>query len=180
MGLMDKFLGYMKLGDDEDDGYYDDEYDDYDEAPVEKKPKIKSIQKADSYEEEERPRKALQKVTPMRPAPRRSGVPGMNVQVIKPTSVEDAREITETLLENRTVVLNKGLTLILHRELSISRLGPVTQSTVICRRFRILFLLLPLQALIFPAILRKLSAAHSMSGMSDATSAKTAQHRIYS
>ena len=80
MGLMDKFLGYMKLGDDEDDGYYDDEYDDYDEAPVEKKPKIKSIQKADSYEEEERPRKALQKVTPMRPAPRRSGVPGMNVQ----------------------------------------------------------------------------------------------------
>ena len=34
MGLMDKFLGYMKLGDDEDDGYYDDEYDDYDEAPV--------------------------------------------------------------------------------------------------------------------------------------------------
>ena len=52
MGLMDKFLGYMKLGDDEDDGYYDDEYDDYDEAPVEKKPKIKSIQKADSYEEE--------------------------------------------------------------------------------------------------------------------------------
>ena len=90
MGLMDKFLGYMKLGDDEDDGYYDDEYDDYDEAPVEKKPKIKSIQKADSYEEEERPRKALQKVTPMRPAPRRSGVPGMNVQVIKPTSVEDA------------------------------------------------------------------------------------------
>ena len=130
MGLMDKFLGYMKLGDDEDDGYYDDdkkyeeydyddeeyeeyddeeyydEYDDYDEVPVEKKPKIKSIQKADSYEEEERPRKALQKVTPMRPAPRRSGVPGMNVQVIKPTSVEDAREITETLLENRTVVLN--------------------------------------------------------------------------
>lgn len=106
MGLMDKILGYMKLGDDEDDGYYDDEYDDYDEAPVEKKPKIKSIQKADSYEEEERPRKALQKVTPMRPAPRRSGVPGMNVQVIKPTSVEDAREITETLLENRTVVLN--------------------------------------------------------------------------
>ena len=55
MGLMDKFLGYMKLGDDEDDGYYDDEYDDYDEAPVEKKPKIKRIQKAGCYEEEERP-----------------------------------------------------------------------------------------------------------------------------
>lgn len=30
----------------------------------------------------------------------------MEVCVIKPTSVEDAREITETLLANRTVVLN--------------------------------------------------------------------------
>ena len=30
----------------------------------------------------------------------------MEVCVIKPTSVEDAREITETLLNNRTVVLN--------------------------------------------------------------------------
>ena len=30
----------------------------------------------------------------------------MGVCVIKPTSVEDAREITETLLSNRTVILN--------------------------------------------------------------------------
>lgn len=30
----------------------------------------------------------------------------MEVCVIKPNSVEDAREITETLLNNRTVVLN--------------------------------------------------------------------------
>ena len=30
----------------------------------------------------------------------------MEVCVIKPTSVDDAREITETLLANRTVVLN--------------------------------------------------------------------------
>ena len=36
----------------------------------------------------------------------------MEVCVIKPTSVEDAREITETLLQNRTVVLNvEGLDL---------------------------------------------------------------------
>lgn len=36
----------------------------------------------------------------------------MEVCVIKPTSVEDAREITETLLANRTVVLNlEGLDL---------------------------------------------------------------------
>ncbi len=30
----------------------------------------------------------------------------MEVCVIKPTTIEDAREITETLLANRTVVLN--------------------------------------------------------------------------
>ena len=42
-----------------------------------------------------------------------------------------------------------------------------------------IFIITP-ASVIFPAILRKLSAAHRMSGMSDATSAKTAQHRIYS
>lgn len=36
----------------------------------------------------------------------------MEVCVIKPTSIEDAREVTETLLMNRTVVLNvEGLDL---------------------------------------------------------------------
>lgn len=107
MSVMDKFLNYMKLND-EDDGYYDDDDDYYDEedAPVEKKPKIRNISKADSYEEDERPRKQTPKVTPMRPAPKKVAMNGMEVCVIKPTSVEDAREITETLLSNRTVVLN--------------------------------------------------------------------------
>lgn len=107
MGVMDKFLNYMKLNDEDDGGYYDDDYyDDEDDAPVEKKPKIKSISKADPYDEEERARKPAPKVTPMRPASRKVGMGGMEVCVIKPTSVEDAREITETLLSNRTVVLN--------------------------------------------------------------------------
>lgn len=113
MSVMDKFLNYMKLNDEDDDGYYDDDYyDDDDDAPVEKKPKIKSISKADSYDDEERVRKASPKVTPMRPAAKKVGMGGMEVCVIKPTSVEDAREITETLLSNRTVVLNmEGLDL---------------------------------------------------------------------
>lgn len=106
MSVMDKFLNYMKLND-EDDGYYDDDYyDDADDAPVEKKSKIKNIAKSDSYEEDERPKKSSPKVTPMRPTAKKVGVAGMEVCVIKPTSVEDAREITETLLSNRTVVLN--------------------------------------------------------------------------
>lgn len=106
MGVMDKFLNYMKLND-EDDGYYDDDYyDDESDAPVEKKSKIKSISKADSYDDEDRPKKTTPKVTPMRPTAKKANVGGMEVCVIKPTSVEDAREITETLLSNRTVVLN--------------------------------------------------------------------------
>ena len=43
MGVMDKFLNYMKLNDEEDDGYYDDDYYDDDEpAPAEKKSKVKN------------------------------------------------------------------------------------------------------------------------------------------
>lgn len=47
----------------------------------------------------------MPKITPMKQS-RKVGVGGMEVCVIKPTSVEDGREITETLLANRTVVLN--------------------------------------------------------------------------
>ncbi len=42
----------------------------------------------------------------MKPSSRKMNAGGMEVCVIKPTSVEDGREITETLLANRTVVLN--------------------------------------------------------------------------
>ena len=108
MGVMDRFLGYMRLNDDEDDGYDYDDYYDEEEQPAEKKSKIKSI-KADSYEDDEpRPaKKNADKVTPMpkTSSRTRSGF-GMEVRVIKPTTVEDAREIPETLLANRTVVLN--------------------------------------------------------------------------
>ncbi len=58
-----------------------------------------------SMEEEKTARKSTPKVTPMRQTKKMPGT-GMEVCVIKPTTVEDAREITETLLANRTVVLN--------------------------------------------------------------------------
>lgn len=103
MGVMDKFLNYMKLTEDEDD-YYDDDY--YDE-PEEKPRKSISLKEAAPKEEpEEKPKKTTPKVTPMRQPPRKVIGNGMEVCVIKPTTVEDAREITETLLANRTVVLN--------------------------------------------------------------------------
>jgi len=104
MGVMDKFLNAMRLNDEDD--YYDEDY--YDEEPVEEKPKkISSINKdtvQESAEDKSAVKKTTPKVTPMRQN-KKSGN-GMEVCVIKPTSIEDAREITETLLANRTVVLN--------------------------------------------------------------------------
>lgn len=99
---MDKFLNYMKLNEDDDD-FYDDDY--YGEELVEEKPKKQPAIKEDAADEEERAvKKASPKVTPMRQSKKTGN--GMEVCVIKPTSIEDAREITETLLANRTVVLN--------------------------------------------------------------------------
>ena len=102
MGVMDKFLNYMKLNEDDDD-FYDDDY--YGEELVEEKPKKQPAIKEDAADEEERAvKKASPKVTPTRQSKKTGN--GMEVCVIKPTSIEDAREITETLLANRTVVLN--------------------------------------------------------------------------
>lgn len=102
MSVMDKFLDSLKFNDDE----LDEDYDDYEDEEVEETPKKKPFAKVEADFEEEKPRaKATPKVTQMR-QPRRTGNDGMEVCVIKPTTVEDAREITETLLANRTVVLN--------------------------------------------------------------------------
>ena len=108
MGVMDKFLNYMKFND-EDDEFYDDDYLDDDDEIEEPAPKKASAAKANSEEsfEERAPRKAVQpKVTPIRQNVRRVAGNGMEVCVIKPTSFDESREITETLLANRTVVLN--------------------------------------------------------------------------
>ncbi len=102
MSVMDKFLNAMKLNDEEDDGYYDDDFYDDDPEPIRKPSPMKDNA---SIEEDKTVRKSTPKVTPMRQTKKMPGT-GMEVCVIKPTTVEDAREITETLLANRTVVLN--------------------------------------------------------------------------
>jgi len=111
MGVMDKFLNYMKLNDDDD--YLDDDYleDEEEVAPVPKKTApakaVKTVREEEDYEERIPRRVPQPKVTPIRQTvTRKMPGSGMEVCVIKPTSVEDAREITETLLANRTVVLN--------------------------------------------------------------------------
>lgn len=104
MGVMDKFLNAMKLND--DDEYYDDDY--YDDEPAEPKVKKLPASKEAIAEPEEDKAAAAKKTTPKVTPLRQNKKPGsgMEVCVIKPTSIEDAREITETLLANRTVVLN--------------------------------------------------------------------------
>ena len=118
MGVFDKFLDIMKLNDEddyEDDFYDEDEYFD-DEESYKEKPQRRSLfgkknTKEDNFddfdmeEEEKFQPSASNKVTPMRhPSARKSG--NMEVCVVKPSSVDDSREITETLLSGRTVILN--------------------------------------------------------------------------
>ena len=117
MGIMDKFLNIMRLNPDDDDDFYNEDYDYDDDYEEEIKPKssFRKEKRAKDYDDEddydsgrsyqEKTPKTSPKVTPIRPVKKSSGN-GMEVCVIKPTSVEDAREITETLLNNRTVVLN--------------------------------------------------------------------------
>lgn len=112
MGVFDKFLDIMKLNDDEynDDDFYDDDYEDegFDEKP--RRSLFGSKKHRDEYDdfdmqEERKSVSSGNKVTPMRqPAPRRNA--SMEVCVVKPSSVDDSREITETLLAGRTVILN--------------------------------------------------------------------------
>ncbi len=106
MGVLDKFLDVMRLNPDDDDDFYNEDYDyddDMEDAPAKQKSSSRR-EKREGYEEE-KPSKPAAKVTPIRPSKKSIGS-NMEVCVIKPTSMEDAREITETLLNNRTVVLN--------------------------------------------------------------------------
>ena len=109
MGLLDKFLDAVRLNpeDEEDDFYENDYYEDEEPAVIRKN--SRKEKKNTEYEEPSKSReksKAAPKITPMRSVKKQGSGSGMEVCVIKPTTVEDAREITETLLSNRTVVLN--------------------------------------------------------------------------
>ena len=106
--FIDKILDSMKLGDDEldDDLDYDD--DDYDEpvrpSRAPKKAKTEEYEDDDDFEEE-RPAPARSKrqqpsVVSMR-QPR-----SLEVCMIRPKSVEEGREICDTLLSGRAVVIN--------------------------------------------------------------------------
>ena len=102
MGLMDSFISAMKISEGNDDDMFedDDEYLDDEDVVTER---TVTVSKAEAVSEPRR--QPVSRITPVRQQKKVIGS-GMEVCVIKPNSVEDAREITETLLANRTVVLN--------------------------------------------------------------------------
>ncbi|QFJ55610.1 cell division protein SepF [Pseudobutyrivibrio xylanivorans] len=112
--MFERMLDAMHLGDDYDDYEDEDLYEEEEEKsffnkfskkePEEKRPVLNK-----PSEREVRASKPAPKITPMR---NKAKGAVMEVCVIKPSSFEDAREISETLLAERTVLLNmKGLDL---------------------------------------------------------------------
>ena len=107
MSVVDKFLDFMRLNpEDEDDFDFNDDFE-FDDDYVEEKTK-KSIRKEKREEEQtyrEPVREKVTKPTPITKSSRKQTV-GMEVCVIKPSSIEDEIEIADTLLNGRTVVIN--------------------------------------------------------------------------
>ena len=104
MSFMDKILDVLRLNDDDDDDYefaneeYFEDEDDYDE------PKKKTPRRENKVEVKEKP---VSKITPITKATKKQVVnTGMEVCVIKPTTIEDEIEIVDTLLSGRTVLIN--------------------------------------------------------------------------
>ncbi len=107
MGVLDKFLNSMKFSDEDyDDDFMDDE-DDVVE-PIRRRSSMRS--RLDEEEETVRPQQRA-KITQMPKRRNAAFSNNMGVCVVKPTSVEDGQVIIDTLLDNRTVVVNlEGLT----------------------------------------------------------------------
>ena len=101
---------FQKFGKKKEDDY--DEYDELDdeeeEEPVQKfSPKsASSVSRVTPVKQEKPIRTSSSKITPMRSSRRSSQSVNMEVCVIKPTSMEDTREIADTLVDNSTVILN--------------------------------------------------------------------------
>ncbi len=128
MSVMDKLFNAMKFNDDddydEDEEYEDEDYYGDDEKPA-AQPETRSSRPAstaasvsDNLEEEDlpaaapKPRKRFgaadrsESASVSRQVKKQYSEAGMEVCVFKPTSVNDARDVTDTLLANSTVVLN--------------------------------------------------------------------------
>ena len=106
--FFDKFSKKKELEEDND-------FDEIEEKAVKPAPKQASAPKQpapakvsvkpERAERQTRPA-ASSKITPMRSSRKANQGPNMEVCVIKPSSMEDTREIADTLVDNSTVILN--------------------------------------------------------------------------
>ncbi len=133
MSVIDRFLNAMKMNDDDDvseDDYLDDEDDEDDLDLMDEEPQRRRIlsrrsSSGSALDDDDdgvsnestsvtssRTTKQRQQRSPKITSIRGSGASsssrksGMEVCVIRPKSIEDAREITDTLLDECTVILN--------------------------------------------------------------------------
>lgn len=135
MGFLDKILNAVKLNDDydDDDDFFDD--DDAEEVEKPKKRFFKKLDNDDDFDDSEPVKTPVRAVKPAKetaaakttapktaakpktvskpktsskitPLSGRTSVANMEVCVIKPNSMEDTREIADTLLDDCTVLLN--------------------------------------------------------------------------
>lgn len=106
MSVLDKFLDAIRLNDDfdDDDEFFDDDEDEEVEYVKPEKKVAPKQTKAPKQTVKQATPSASSKITPMRK--KNSGNGTMEVCVIKPSSMEDTREIADTLIDRCTVVLN--------------------------------------------------------------------------
>ena len=98
------FQKFSRKADDEDDL---DDFDDDEPVMASAKQSAKSISIPKASVKQDKPvRNTSSKITPMRSSRKGNQVANMEVCVIRPTSMEDTREIADTLVDNSTVVLN--------------------------------------------------------------------------
>lgn len=133
MSVFDRLLNTVRLNDDYDDDFYDeddtfeeedekevkepkvnsrfskkmddDDFDDLDDEPV-AKPKKKKFGKDKSSKAEKAETPSYSRNSKITPIKKKAGTENMEVCVIKPTSMEETKEIVDTLRDNCTVVLN--------------------------------------------------------------------------
>ena len=104
MAFLDRFLDSMRFDDD-----FEDEYMDVEEEEVQ--PRRRYRDTSEDEEDEIRPRRSKIMAMPKKSNKGGAFQAGMGVCVVKPTAVEDAQVIIDTLLDNRTVVVNlEGIT----------------------------------------------------------------------
>ncbi len=121
MSVIDKFLDVMRLNDDDDYEFDNEEYwEDEDEYEEDEKPKRASRRKEVKPEVKREPKREPKeipkekpvsnnnsKITPINKSQRKQATMGnMEVCVFKPTKMEDELEITNTLLSGKTVLIN--------------------------------------------------------------------------